>query len=154
MVFGFFKSLNKSKKLVEYSQVLSNSLPDFPTGEGSFSDFILSMGDRKEKEDAALQGIIDLAFNDEKCLAVIQKHNITREQMEEKYRQLLMSGAGQVVKNHWVAASALVYDSTLDFLFDAPNIYTQLRGRDLLERVAYQLIVYFDEGRVGAVLDN
>ena len=127
MIFGIFKSMKKSKKLVQYSQILS----DF----GSF-------------DDEALQGIIDIAFEDPNCIPVIEKHKITRKKMEKKYQELLIHGAGQVVKNHWVAASALVYPQTLDYIFDKSN---NKMTRDSGGVVAYALIEYFEQGKTGKV---
>ena len=148
MVFGFFKSIRKSQKLLKYSNVLASQF-----SFNNFDDVSLLLKDSDEK-DNALQGIIDLAFNDQNCLKVIRKHNITREHMEQKYSDLLDSGAGQVQDNHFVAASALVYEATLDFLFDAPNINKKLKGREFNEWVAYFLVTYFQEGKTGSVIEH
>ena len=53
MIFGLFKSIKKSKKLVQYSQILSEYGSD---------------------TDEALQEIIDLAFEDANNAPIIQKH--------------------------------------------------------------------------------
>ncbi len=74
--------------------------------------------------------------------------------MEQKYGDLLSSGGGQVQGNHFVAASALVYEATLDFLFDAPNINKKLEGRDFHQWVSYFLVTYFQEGKTGSVIDH
>ena len=128
MVFGLFRSIKKSKKLVQYSQILSDFGSD---------------------DDEALQGIIDIAFEDPNCVAVIEKHKITRKKMEKKYQELLIHGAGQVVKNHWVAASALVYPQTLDYIFDKSN---NKLTRDSGGVVAYALIEYFEQNKTGPVV--
>ena len=128
MVFGIFRSIKKSKKLVQYSQILSDFGSD---------------------DDEALQGIIDIAFEDPNCVAVIEKHKITRKKMEKKYQELLIHGAGQVVKNHWVAASALVYPQTLDYIFDKSN---NKLTRDSGGVVAYALIEYFEQNKTGPVV--
>ena len=128
MVFGIFRSIKKSKKLVQYSQMLSEFGND---------------------EDEALQGIIDLAFEDANNAPIIKKHKITRKKMEKKYQELLIHGAGQVVKNHWVAASALVYPQTLDYIFDKSN---NKLTRDSGGVVAYALIEYFEQNKTGPVV--
>ena len=69
--------------------------------------------------------------------------------MENKYRELCIHGAGQAVKNHWVAASALVYPQTLDYIFDKSN---NKLTRDSGMVVAYALIEYFEQGKVGPVV--
>ena len=128
MVFGIFRSIKKSKKLVQYSQILSDFGSD---------------------DDEALQGIIDIAFEDPNCIPVIEKHKITRKKMEEKYRELVVHGAGQVAGKHWVAASALVYAQTLDYIFDKSN--NELT-RDSGGVVAYALIEYFEQNKTGPVV--
>ena len=127
MVFGIFRSIKKSKKLVQYSQILSDFGSD---------------------DDEALQGIIDIAFEDPNCIPVIEKHKITRKKMESKYRELCIHGAGQVVKNHWVAASALAYPQTLDYIFRNSK---KKMTRDSGGVVAYALIEYFEQGKTGPV---
>ena len=120
--------MKKSKKLVQYSQMLSEFGND---------------------EDEALQGIIDLAFEDANNAPIIKKHKITRKKMEEKYRELVVHGAGQVAGKHWVAASALVYAQTLDYIFDKSN--NELT-RDSGGVVAYALIEYFEQNKTGPVV--
>ena len=145
MVFGIFRSIKKSKKLVKYSQILSDVDPDFSK---SGYDLFKSMKDKSNEQDDALQGIIDIAFEDPNCAAVIEKYKITRKKMEDKYRELCIHGAGQVVKNHWVAASALVYPQTLDYIFRNSK---KKMTRDSGGVVAYALIEYFEQGKMGSV---
>ena len=130
MIFGIFKSIKKSKKLVQYSKILSE----------------LDLGNGEEE---ALQGIIDLAFEDANNAPIIKKHKITREKMEKKYQELVIHGAGQIAGDHWVAASALVYAQTLDYIFDKSN---NKLTRDSGGVVAYALIEYFEQGKTGPVV--
>ena len=145
MVFGIFRSIKKSKKLVKYSQILSDVGPDFSK---SGYNLFKSMKDKFNEQDDALQGIIDLAYEDPNCIAVIEKHKITRKKMEDKYRELCLHGAGQVAGNHWVAASALVYPQTLDYIFRKSK---KKMTRDSGGVVAYALIEYFEQGKMGPV---
>ena len=62
--------MKKSKKLVQYSKILSE----------------LDLGNGEEE---ALQGIIDLAFEDANNAPIIKKHKITREKMEKNTKSLL-----------------------------------------------------------------
>ncbi len=71
------------------------------------------------------------------------------KKMEEKYRELVVHGAGQIAGNHWVAASALVYAQTLDYIFDKSN---NKMTRDSGGAVAYALIEYFEQGKTGPVV--
>jgi hypothetical protein len=133
MVFGIFKSISKSKKLVEYSNILI---------ENSFDS---------EIHDEALSNLINLAFEDKNCLKIIYKHNITREQMKEKYQYVLNMGLS-VSGGHYIPASSLVFSATLDFLFDASNINQKLEGQELRLWIAYLLMTYYEEGKTGSVI--
>ena len=89
---------------------------------------------------------IELAFEDKNNQPIIKKYKITKKLMKKKYHDLSVNGAGQVVKNHWVAASALVYPQTLSFVFDKKH---KIKG----QKMAFFLIDYFEQNRVGPVLD-
>ena len=146
MVFGIFKSIKKSKKLFQYSKILSES--SYPDLSKRGYDLFKSIGQQKDSEEEALQRIIDLAFEDTNNAPIIKKHKIIRNKMEEKYQELIIHGAGQIAGNHWVAASALVYAQTLDYIFDKSN---NKLTRDSGGVVAYALIEYFEQGKTGKV---
>lgn len=135
MVFGIFKSFSKSKKLVEYSNILIENSSD------------------SEIHDEALSNLINLAFEDKNCLNIIHKHNITREQMKEKYEFVCRMGHS-ISGGHYIPASSLVFSATLDFLFDAPNINKKLEGREFFQWVSYFLMTYFEEGKTGSVIEH
>ena len=68
-----------------------------------------------------------------------------REKLKTAYGALILNGAGQWVKGHFVAASTLVFGPTLIFLINSLH-----RERSLKE-VAFILMVYFEKGQVGLV---
>ncbi|MDB9818340.1 hypothetical protein OAC08_03110 [Pelagibacterales bacterium] len=80
--------------------------------------------------------------------SVIEKYSITETTLKEKYEQLIHYGAGQYFRGHWVAASALVFSSTLEYLFDKRN---EMSGRDEGQEIAYRLIEYFNNGEMGEI---
>jgi len=81
------------------------------------------------------------------------KHNITREQMKEKYEFVCCMGLS-ISGGHYIPASSLVFSATLDFLFDAPNINKKLEGREFFQWVSYFLMTYFEEGKTGSVIEH
>lgn len=117
----FFESFIKSWRLKKYSKHLSQSF-----------------------QDNSLDEIIKLSFYTVNQ-PVIEKYSITETALKEKYEQLILYGAGQYVRGHWIAASALVFQSTLEYLFDIRN---EMSGRDEGEEIAYKLLEYFENGEM------
>lgn len=117
----FFESFIKSWRLKKYSKHLSQSF-----------------------QDNSLDEIIKLSFYTVNQ-PVIEKYSITETALKEKYEQLKLYGAGQYVRGHWIAASALVFQSTLEYLFDIRN---EMSGRDEGEEIAYKLLEYFENGEM------
>ena len=136
MVFGIFRSIKKSSKLVKISKVLSNVYMEFDLN---------TMFKKSEEKEKAIDDLIEMAFEDPNNKPIIKKYKITKKIMKKKYHYLSINGAGVVARNHWVAASALVYPQTLSFIFDKKH---KISG----PKMAYILIDYFDHNRVGPVL--
>ena len=137
MVFGIFRSIKKSSKLIKIYKILSDVSMDFDM------DTMFKKSREKEK---ALDDLIEIAFEDPNNKPIIKKYKITKKIMKKKYQDLIVNGAGVVARNHWVAASALVYPQTLSFVFDKKY---KLRG----QAMSFALIDYFDQNRVGPVVE-
>ena len=137
MVFGIFKSIKKSSKLVKISRILSDVSMEFDM------DTMFKKSREKEK---AIEDLVELAFNDKNNEPIIKKYKITKKNLKKKYKDLVVNGAGVVTRNHWVAASAIVYPQTLSFIFDRKH---KLNGQTM----AFALIDYFDQNRVGPVIE-
>lgn len=137
MVFGIFKSIKKSSKLVKISRILSDVSMEFDM------DTMFKKSREKEK---AIEDLVELAFNDKNNEPIIKKYKITKKNLKKKYKELVVNGAGVVTRNHWVAASAIVYPQTLSFIFDKKH---KLNGQTM----AFALIDYFDQNRVGPVIE-
>ena len=137
MVFGIFRSIKKSTKLVKISRILSDVSMDFDMN---------SMFKKSREKEKAIEDLIELAFEDKNNQPIIKKYKITKKIMKKKYHDLSINGAGQVVRNHWVAASALVYPQTLSFVFDKKH---KIKG----QKMAFFLIDYFEQNKTGQVLD-
>jgi hypothetical protein len=69
-------------------------------------------------------------------------------------RLLLASGAGQWVRGHWVAASALCYGFTLEFVLSSATAGKAAgrTPREIWTPIAFELVDYFAKGAVGKVL--
>tara|TARA_B110000971_G_scaffold200256_1_gene218138 strand:+ start:282 stop:695 length:414 start_codon:yes stop_codon:yes gene_type:complete len=137
MVFGIFRSIKKSSKLIKIYKILSDVSMDFDM------DTMFKKSREKEK---AIDDLIEIVFEDLNNKPIIKKYKITKKIMKKKYQDLIVNGAGVVARNHWVAASALVYPQTLSFVFDKKH---KLRG----QAMSFALIDYFDQNRVGPVVE-
>ena len=134
----FFESFIRSRRLKKYSKHLSQSFGY----TGSLAEHLFGENNREN----SLDEIIKLSFYTVNQ-PVIEKYSITETALKEKYEQLIHYGAGQYFRGHWVAASALVFSSTLEYLFDKRN---EMSGR-MGQEIAYRLIEYFDNGEMGEI---
>ena len=76
----------------------------------------------------------------------MQQWDIGIEDLRNLYWELIGSGAGQLAGGHFVAASALVFGSTLEYLLESK------REERSNASVVYRLIQYFEQGEVGPVV--
>lgn len=129
-----FNSIKKNLKLRKLSQILDSSI--------GFS--IEEMMKTSEKKEKALKELYDLCSKDKHLNSILNEHKITFLKYDEIYSQLLRAGAGQWAKGHYVAASSLVFGSTLRFI---------LENKDKMDisDLAYSLIDYFENNRTGQV---
>ena len=129
MVFGIFKS-EKSRNLAKYTRMIIKGY------EHGSLDLKSMMQQGRDREDA-LEGFIDIALNDPNNKNTIKKYKINKKNLEAKFSMLVVNGAGVVARNHFVAASALVYKQTLIFLYQV-SIYV-LQVYPCLYQVYYQI---------------
>ncbi len=101
------------------------------------------------RRQTALSGLLDLCESDPRLAPILQKYGATRATLEELYTMLLSSGAGQWVRGHFVAASALVFPATLDYLLRMRR--DDLKDADSVQEVAFRLLQYFGGGEVGPI---
>ena len=86
-----------------------------------------------------------IAERDPIVQAIMHKWDIGIEELRKLYGELIGSGGGQVAGGHYVAASALVFGSTLEYLLASK------RDGHGVASVTYRLIQYFEQGEVGPV---
>lgn len=120
-----------SRRLQQISQELGKS---FDTNNVMEED-IFSDGDRKTSAEKAL---LDYCEQQPTIQVLLREHNISRQDLQSLYHQLLMAGAGQWICGHWVAASALAYPESLRYMLT--------RKGENMQKTAFNLIMYFEKG--------
>ena len=138
-----FQSFKKSRQLKEVSTKLSKPLDT--------SDIFKSIRGRKD----ALIELIDIAESDENVKAAMNEYHADRQTLNKLYDKLALVGAGQYAGGHYVAASSLVYPSTLKYLLEHFNngIFSIKNWDDNNSsiHIAYRLIEYFEKGETGEI---
>jgi hypothetical protein len=101
--------------------------------------------------DSAQEELFDLILGDRTLFSLLQKHGAGREELQELYRELMNAGTGQWVRGHWVAASALCYGFTLDFVLtrSREGKAAHRNPREIWLPIAFELVQYFAKGKVG-----
>lgn len=137
---GLYSSWQRGRRLKRLSRVLGRPSLDIKN---------LLNGEKKSAEDE----LSDLIEGDPILNSIMQKHGASRADLRRLYSTLLACGAGQWSRGHWVAASTLCYGCTLEF------VLTKLREGETMQKtpkeiwlpVAFQLVEYFQKGKVGRV---
>lgn len=91
----------------------------------------------------ALADVLEIAAHDPGVQLTMNKWKASPVALERLYEKLIMSGAGQVRAGHFVAASALTFGLTLDYLFAG-----EVGGRSW-DEMAYRMIRYFEKNETG-----
>lgn len=108
-----------------------------------------------EEEQEYLEKLIDLCFEDKYIKIYLEESGISRGILKSLYYKLSQNGAGQFVDDHYVAASSLVYVTTLDFIFDyfidGRFIVNSLDDRDSSLLISNRLILYFKNKEMGEI---
>jgi len=97
------------------------------------------------KAQAALNALLDYCERQAPLQVVVKEFNVSREDLEELYQQLLFAGDGQWRGGHFVAAAALAYPDSLRYLLRRSREKGREEGR--LQTTAYNLLVYFEHGK-------
>lgn len=139
---NIFRSLAKSWKLLRISADL-----DQPSARSV--DEIFEQGSRRE---AAEEKLLDLVETTLELRQVMLRFGATRATLHEAFQTLETAGAAQRVRGHYVAASALAFVPTLDFVLG--RMQRGLNDRDSTLEMAYKLVQYFERGEVGAIRDD
>ncbi len=134
---NLLKSLAKSWRLTQISRKLD--APPVRSVEELFS--------RGASRDAAVDELLDLCESTPELRAVMEKYGANRDTLRAAYQRVAIAGGAQWVRGHYVAASALAFVPTLDFVLRHMQERTSSRNESLV--FAYRLITYFQNGETG-----
>ena len=142
MIKPIIYSFKKSKRLRKISKIIGQN-PEF--GEPSSCIKYFSIEEIKKRE-KALEELLKLCESDPYLTKVMEKYKADKEILKKAYEKLIMAGAGQWKRGHFVPASSIVYGQTLDYL---------LRNIDKEDRdfsfVAWRLLKYFEKRKIGKI---
>lgn len=137
------RSWRKSTKLQRLESIIgsTSTLQNMLAGKASAEDYFTA----SQAKDRAFEEFLDLCEGDPNVKIVMHQFGASRDSLREVYVELLRNGAGQWVKGHFVAASALAY---------APSLAYCLKSRvdgtpDQAIKVAYAMLKYFRGSPLG-----
>jgi len=86
----------------------------------------------------AEEELLDYCERQPSIQALLREFKVSRKDLQELYNRLIMAGAGQWTCGHWVAASALAYPVSFQYLLS--------RREENIQETAFRLIMYFEQG--------
>jgi hypothetical protein len=143
---NILRSARKSWKLRRIAKMLA-----YPTDPNAAIDELMhSVGSTvPTRKDTALERLLDLCEADPNVSRVMQEHRITRSDLEHLYYWQL--GFAHVWSGgHWIAASAIAYPASLEFVLRHRHVVE--RGR--LLQLAARLRRYFSSWEAGPIEEN
>jgi hypothetical protein len=135
-----WRSFRKSVKIHSISKRLA-VMP--PTSEGPEALVAWT-----EARAAAKTELFNLCTNDPALRHVMKQHGASRETLDTAYLALLREGALAWKQGHLVAASALCFGQTLDFVL---RNYTALTSGQGSAAVVSRLLLYFENKESGRI---
>lgn len=143
-MFGeLFRSLKKSSKVKKLTKEYLKFRRDLSSGTA----FDILTADTTAR-DNTINKIVDMAYNEPNNQPPIKRFKITRDRLSETIPYLEMLGCGQYAKGHYVAISSILYPQTLEYIF-----YKNRKNRVEKERMAIDLINYFEQNNTGNIVD-
>ncbi len=115
-------------------QTISQELAKPSTPQKLMEEIVTGGGRKAAAEDA----LFDYCEQEPTIQPLLKEFQISRDGLQRLYSQLIVAGAGQWASGHWVAASALAYPESLQYVLSR-------RGKDMQE-TAFKLITYFERG--------
>jgi hypothetical protein len=89
----------------------------------------------------ALTALLDYCESQPVIEGVMNEFQVSRDDLRELYYDLLRSGAGQWVRGHYVAASALAYPEPLRYM-----LVRKRNDKSFTIETASNVIMYFEQG--------
>lgn len=106
-----------------------------PIDPNRLMEEMLSSSDRSTDAEDAL---FDYCEQQPSIQAILKEFQVSRQDLQELYHQLIAVGAGQWTCEHWVAASALAFPESLRYAINR-------KGKNMQE-TAFNLIMHFEQG--------
>lgn len=110
------------------------------------------------KKDKALDELYALSANLKYANKCLEKYNIDKEKFKKIYKKLVRLGNGQWAGGRYVAASSLVFATTLEYVLEkiekSSDEDLTVAFADIpnyLREMAFNLIEYFEKGKTGKV---
>lgn len=105
----FFSSVKKTFKVNKLAKQMSKPIR-------SFSDL------KNDYSEKAREELFNLILNeDDNLKPIVEEYSINRDVLNKLYTKLIVAGAGQWVRGHFVAVSALVFPNTLEYCVTMNN---------------------------------
>lgn len=120
---GLVQLVVKSRKLKSISKVLADNNKD------------------SAEQNKAEEELFDLCFADEKNQMVLEMFKADKETLQTLYRRILALGADQWVEKDYVAASALAFPTTLEYLLR--NKHRLISSEDSGREITSKVVSYF-----------
>ena len=139
-----WQSYNKSQKLAKISKVLGAGFTDRSAADSI--DAMFSEHPSSNTKPGAEEELFNLCKSNPGLSTVMKKHNANRETLRYVYSKLLEAGAGQWVNGHYVAASALAFGMTLDYILKNQTNEAEF------DKVAMRVVDYFARGENGIIV--
>lgn len=146
---SMLKDIKKEIKLKKLSEVLGKSV--------NMAD-LQDMANDLSKKDKALAELYLLSVSSKDTNKHLEEYKIDKEKFKEIYRKLILLGTGQWAGEHYVAASSLAYDSTLEYILEklekANDEDLTVSFADIpsyLREAAFNLIEYFEKEKTGKI---
>jgi hypothetical protein len=101
---------------------------------------------KRERREKAEEELLAMCESDPYTIIIMKRYNADRETLRKAYAKLIYAGAGQWKKGHFIPASSLVYNQSLDYLLKNIN----KEGKDFTF-VAWTLLKYFEKRKIGII---
>jgi len=101
-----------------------------------------------EEQNHALDRYLDFCVSDKQIRFVLEHSEANRADLERIYKNLIMNGAGQWVKGHYVAASSIAYAEPLTFILAANSI--EASDEDISPFELTALLIDYWQGEIPA----
>ncbi len=101
-----------------------------------------------EEQNHALDRYLDFCVSDKQIRFVLERSEANRADLGRIYKNLIMNGAGQWVKGHYVAASSIAYAEPLTFILVANSLEASDKNISPFELTA--LLIDYWQGEIPA----